>query len=161
MDITLAAAIRRRVAMRPGGKQVREVRQDSAKCARPPDRTPRGAGFWYGHRNPDGAAMENPLIYIFDNFDAAERAREELIEFGFAAPAVNLEVRDDEAGPVQGNFTVGDNPAVAGGEAYKHSFANTTHRGLCMLTVAPANASQRDYAVGLLARYGLREGPGA
>jgi hypothetical protein len=102
--------------------------------------------------------MENPLIYIFDDFDAAERAREELIEFGFAAPAVNLEVRDDEAGPVQGNFTVGDSPAVAGSEAYKHTFANTTHRGLCMLTVAPENASQRDYAVGLLARYGVGEG---
>ncbi len=102
--------------------------------------------------------MENPLIYIFDDFDVAERAREELIAFGFAASAVNLEVRDDEAGPVQGNFTVGDSPAVAGSEAYKHTYATTTHRGLCMLTVAPANASQRDYAVGLLARYGVGEG---
>lgn len=58
--------------------------------------------------------MENPLIYIFDDFDAAQRARAELIKFGFEAPAVNLDVRDDEAGPVQGNFTVGDNPAAAG-----------------------------------------------
>jgi hypothetical protein len=101
--------------------------------------------------------MENQLIYIFDEFDAAERARQELIKFGFDAAGVHLEVRDDEAGPVQGNFTVGDNPEAAGGADYKKTFANPTHRGLCMLTITPSSPMQSDYAVALLARYGVTE----
>jgi hypothetical protein len=101
--------------------------------------------------------MENQLIYIFDDFDAAERARKELIKYGFDAAGVNLDVRDDEAGPVKGNFTVGDNPEAAGGSDYKQTFANPIHRGVCMLTIAPVSPMQSDYAVALLARYGVTE----
>jgi hypothetical protein len=101
--------------------------------------------------------MENQLIYIFDDFDAAERARQELIKYGFDAAGVNLEVRADEAGPVEGNFVVGDNPEAAGGSDYKQTFANPTYRGLCMLTIAPTSAAQSEYAVALLARYGVTE----
>jgi hypothetical protein len=101
--------------------------------------------------------MDNQLIYIFDDFDAAERARAELIKYGFDAAGVNFEVRDDEAGPVQGNFTVGDNPEAAGGSDYKQTFANPTHRGLCMLTIAAVSPMQSDYAVALMARYGVTE----
>jgi hypothetical protein len=104
-----------------------------------------------------GATVDNQLIYIFDDFDAAERARAELIKYGFDAAGVSFEVRDDEAGPVQGNFTVGDNPEVAGGSDYKKTFANATHRGLCMLTIAPSSPAQAEYAVALLARYGVTE----
>lgn len=101
--------------------------------------------------------MDDKLIYIFDDFDVAERARAELIKYGFDTGAVNLEVRDDEAGPVQGNFTVGDNPEAAGGHDYQETFANSTHRGLCMLTIAPTSQMQSDYAVALLARYGVTD----
>jgi hypothetical protein len=101
--------------------------------------------------------MENQLIYIFDDFDAAERARNELIKYGFDRAGVNLDVRDDEAGPVQGNFTVGDHPEAAGGADYSKTFANPTHRGLCMLTVTPSSPMQSDYAVALLARYGVTD----
>ncbi|MET0857518.1 MAG: hypothetical protein ABWY27_12260 [Telluria sp.] len=101
--------------------------------------------------------MDNQLIYIFDDFEAAERARDELIKFGFTAEGVNLEVRDDEAGPVQGNFTVGDNPEASGGSDYQHTFAHPTNRGVCMLTIAPTSAMQSDYAVALLARYGVTD----
>jgi hypothetical protein len=101
--------------------------------------------------------MKNELIYIFDDFDAAERARKELIKYGFDAAAVHLEVRDDEAGPVQGNFTVGDNPEAAGGTDYEQAFASARHRGLCMLTIAPSSPMQSDYAVALLARYGVTD----
>jgi hypothetical protein len=101
--------------------------------------------------------MDNQLIYIFDDFDAAERARNELIKYGFEADGVSLEVRDDEAGPVQGNFTVGDNPEAAGGSDYQHTFAHSTHRGVCMLTITPSSSMQSDYAVALLARYGVTD----
>jgi hypothetical protein len=101
--------------------------------------------------------MENQLIYIFDDFDTAECARKELIKFGFDAAGVNLEARDDEAGPVQGNFTIGDNPEAAGGTDYHHTFANPTQRGLYMLTIVPTSPMQSNYAVALLARYGVTD----
>ncbi|HEX9172047.1 MAG TPA: hypothetical protein VF861_05245 [Telluria sp.] len=104
--------------------------------------------------------MENQLIYIFDDFNAAERARDELINYGFGTDAVNLAVSDDEAGPVQGNFTVGDNPEASGGSDYQHTFAHSTHRGVCMLTIAPTSNMQSDYAVALLARYGVTDATG-
>lgn len=101
--------------------------------------------------------MENQLIYIFDDFDAAERARSELINYGFDAAGVNLDVRADEAGPVQGNFIAGDKPQAAGGSDYDQSFGHPTHRGVFMLTIAPTSSMQMDYAVALVARYGVTD----
>lgn len=104
--------------------------------------------------------MENQLIYIFDDFDAAERARDELVKYGFGTDGVNLTVSDDEAGPAQGNFTVGDNPEASGGSDYEHTFAHATHRGICMLTISPTSVEQSDYAVKLLERYGVTDATG-
>lgn len=103
--------------------------------------------------------MEQTLIYVFDDFAAAERARDELLAYGFQKAAVELTVRDDEAGPVKGNFTVGDNPAAAGGTDYKATFANPTHRGGCMLAITPFDPAQAKYAIALMARYGVSEPP--
>lgn len=103
--------------------------------------------------------MEQALIYVFDDFAVAERAREELLSCGFERGAVQLTVRDDEAGPAQGNFTVGDHPAAAGGTDYQSTFANPTHRGHCMLTITPFDPAQSRYAIALMARYGVSEPP--
>ena len=101
--------------------------------------------------------MEPPLIYVFDDFTVAERAHDELLAYGFERAAVKLTVRDDEAGPVQGNFIAGDDAEAAGGNDYKDKFANTTHRGGCMLTITPFDPAQAKYAIALMARYGVTE----
>jgi hypothetical protein len=101
--------------------------------------------------------MEAPLIYVFDDFETAERVRAELISCGFDRSCVQLVSREDEAGPVQGNFTVGDPPSVSGGTDYKDTYANPTQRGTCMLTIVPVDPTQAEYAVKLLARYGVSD----
>lgn len=107
--------------------------------------------------------MEPPLIYVFDDFGAAERAHDELLAYGFERAAVKLTVRDDEAGPMQGNFVAGDEAGAAGGHDYEDKFANPTHRGGCMLTITPFDPTQAKYAIALMARYGVTDAiaPGA
>ena len=107
--------------------------------------------------------MEPPLIYVFDDFATAERAHAELLNCGFHRDAVDLTVRYDEAGPVQGNFVAGDEAAAAGGHGYDDKFANTTHRGGCLLTITPADPTQAKYALALMARYNVMDSaaPGA
>jgi hypothetical protein len=103
--------------------------------------------------------MEKPLIYIFDDLPTADRVRDELLRCGFDRTGVELTAREDEAGPVQGNFTVGDAPSAKGGTDYKDTYANPTQRGTCMLTITPVDPTQAEYAIKLLARYGINEGP--
>jgi hypothetical protein len=99
--------------------------------------------------------MEKPLIYVFDEMATAQRVRDELLKCGFDPAGVRLSSTDDEAGPVQGNFTVGNSPAAVGGSDYKDTYAGATQRGTCLLTITPVDATQAQYAVKLLARYGV------
>jgi hypothetical protein len=103
--------------------------------------------------------MEPPLLYVFDDFDTAERIYEEFLSNGFDPAGVQLTVRDDEAGPVKGNFTVGDAVAEADKE-YGNAFAHPTDRGHVILTVTPIDPTQAQFAIALMARYGVRW-PGA
>lgn len=104
--------------------------------------------------------MEPPLLYVFDDFDLAQRARAELIQYGFGMDAVALRISDDEAGPVQGNFTVGDACHASAGTDYASTFGTVTHRGNCMLMIAPTSPTHTQYAIALMARYGVSD-PGA
>lgn len=104
--------------------------------------------------------MEQPLIYVFDDFDVAQKARAELIQYGFDNDAVELRISDDEAGPVQGNFTVGDAEHATPGSDYTSTFGTVTHRGNCMLMIAPSSPTHAHYAVALMNRYGVSD-PGA
>jgi hypothetical protein len=99
--------------------------------------------------------MEQPLIYVFDDFDSAERIYEEFLSNGFDRDGVQLTVRDDEAGPVKGNFTVGD--AIPDDlKEYGDAFANPQQRGHVILTVMPVDPTQAQYAIALMARYGVK-----
>jgi hypothetical protein len=104
--------------------------------------------------------MEHPLIYVFDDFDTAQKARAELIQYGFSNDAVELRISDDEAGPVQGNFTVGDSTHATPGHDYSTTFGTVAHRGNCMLMIAPGSPTHAQYAIALMARYGVSD-PGA
>jgi nicotinamidase/pyrazinamidase len=68
---------------------------------------------------------------------AAEEARKELLAAGIPADDVEVTVRIDETGPVQGNFTVGDSPAVKGKTAYTHTYAPVAQDDVrdCQITV--------------------------
>jgi hypothetical protein len=103
--------------------------------------------------------MEKPLIYVFDDFATAERVREEMLSYGFDPAGVQLNAAEDEAGPVQGNFTVGDYTTVKGGADYKDCYGKPTQRGCITMIIQPVDETQADYAVKLLARYGVSEAP--
>lgn len=98
--------------------------------------------------------MSHTLIKVYDDFSAAQSAREQLLASGFSSSSVHLSARDDEAGPVEGNFTVGnkdrdtkgagglfrsllgghDDP-TASDDVYTRKFENVVQRGMYMLTV--------------------------
>lgn len=63
----------------------------------------------------DGEIMSNRIIRILPSFEAAEAARNGLIAQGFNVDDIDVNVTTDEAGPAEGNFYVGDSPAVKGG----------------------------------------------
>ncbi|GAC1406341.1 MAG: hypothetical protein NVSMB6_02430 [Burkholderiaceae bacterium] len=51
-------------------------------------------------------SMENMLLRTYASFDNAQQARSALIAAGFSADAVCFTARQDEAGPVTGNFVI-------------------------------------------------------
>jgi hypothetical protein len=100
--------------------------------------------------------MENVIVRTFVHQAAAEEARRELLALGIPADDVEVTVRIDEAGPVQGNFTVGDSPAVTGKTAYSHTFAPVAQDDVrdCQITVTAGDAAQAERAAAILDRLG-------
>jgi len=100
--------------------------------------------------------MKNAIVRTFTELATAEQARDELLLAGFSPDGVELTVRSDETGAVQGNFTVGDRPAVKGGTDYKDTFAPTHQQAVrdCMVTVSAADPAQADRAAAILDRFG-------
>lgn len=106
--------------------------------------------------------MATQMIRIFDQYADAEAARDALLAAGYARDAVRVSVRDDEAGPVQGNFTVGNATDAPGGmgeghHTYKRNYQNVAQRGLCMVVVDAVEGAQAGAASELLGRYGGRD----
>jgi hypothetical protein len=100
--------------------------------------------------------MQNPIIRTFVQLAAAEQARAELLAAGFLADDVEINVRVDETGPVQGNFTVGDSPQVKGKTAYSHTYAPVAQDDVrdCQITVNAADPAQAERAAAILDRLG-------
>jgi hypothetical protein len=103
-----------------------------------------------------GETMQNPIVRTFVQLASAEQARNELLAAGLAAENVVIDVRIDETGPVQGNFTVGDNPEVKGKTAYTHTYAPTAQDDVrdCQITVTTSDQAQAQQAVAILDRLG-------
>src|SRR5947209_5699400 len=106
--------------------------------------------------------MSTPLIHSFQSLDDADAARAALLDAGVPADAIELRVINDEAGPVEGNFLVGngldqresqrqdtDDP-----NPYKANFQNAVTRGVFLLIVGPIDGADRDRAASV-----LRSGP--
>jgi hypothetical protein len=100
--------------------------------------------------------MENVIVRTFKQLAAAEQARTELLAAGIAADDVDVTVRIDEAGPVQGNFTVGDDPGVTGKTAYAQTFAPVAQDDVrdCQVTVNAGDAALAARAAAILDRLG-------
>jgi hypothetical protein len=94
--------------------------------------------------------MAQPLVVTFDRLDDAEAARERLIGAGFAAASIHLASREDEAGPVQGNFTVGDGRPDTHGNPYELNYEDVVQRGTLLMTVDVESDARRSEAAALL-----------
>jgi len=101
--------------------------------------------------------MQQAIIRIFDEFDDAEHARATLIDSGFASEAVELTIKADEAGAVEGNFAVGNVSDRSQQSTYAKSFADPKYRGHCMLMVHAADAEGAAHVVAILERCGGRD----
>ncbi len=98
--------------------------------------------------------MNNHIVRMLPNFDAAEAARNGLLAEGFDGDGINVNVTTDEAGPAESNFYVGDSPAVKGGTDYDDVFKPAVRGDLCMMTVSVADESQRERAAAILEQHG-------
>ena len=101
--------------------------------------------------------MSHAMIRVFDVDTQAEQARDALLAEGFTSEHVQLIARDDEAGPVEGNFAVGNEPVESQHHTYDRNYAGATQRGHCMITVEESNPSLAALAEAILARYGARD----
>lgn len=112
-------------------------------------------------RNPTPAA---PLVRSFDTLEAAQAAHQALLQAGVPAGQMALRVIDDEAGPVQGNFVIGNGVTsegrppqgvLAGGEVpYEPNFARPVDRGVHLLLVQGSAEGDRHRLEQLLDQQG-------
>ncbi len=103
--------------------------------------------------------MNRQIVRVVHDFAAAERARAELLAAGFARDSVELSPTGDEAGPTQGNFTVGDTPEVKGGTDYVDTYLPDDDRSdsMCIVRVDAADEGQAQRASEILERHGAAD----
>jgi len=101
--------------------------------------------------------MANTLVRVYSNMANAQQARTQLLDAGFSDDSVHLRSTEDEAGPVQSNFTVGN--VHAGEDAhYGDDFRNVEQRGTCLLTVDASDGDQAARADEIMRRFGALDG---
>lgn len=94
--------------------------------------------------------MPHTLLRSFARFDDARSARDRLVAGGLPASAVEVRSLEDEAGPVEGNFAIGNGRAARGSlDAYALNFAGASH-GTNLLVVETADDAQRARAESML-----------
>ncbi|CUI03618.1 hypothetical protein [Massilia antarctica] len=101
--------------------------------------------------------INHAVMGVFDKVDTAEQARAALLADGFGSDALELKVHDDEAGPVEGNFLVGNTPIESDQHVYDRNYANPVQRGQCILMVNAADAATAACASAILAGLGARD----
>lgn len=104
------------------------------------------------------------IIFSFDTLESASSAREAMQRDGFAAHRLHLRTIEDEAGPVEGNFLIGNGRAmdgrwssgvIAGPEApYETNFARTISRGGHLLEVQVIDGDESGVACDCAQRHG-------
>jgi len=113
--------------------------------------------------------MPNTLVRVYDNFDSAQHARDQLLASGFTPDNVHLDSRLDEAGPMEGNGVLdakdtGKGPAdgplnsLFGVEERTDAYNNSepVWRGSFLLTVDAEDEVQSARATDIMERTGAR-----
>ena len=106
---------------------------------------------------------EPGLLRSFDSFEHAEAARTALLAAGVAPGTIRVEVLQDEAGPVEGNFLVGNGRPTAGADSliapgggpdapYEHNLSKVITRGVYLLVVDTVEPTRRPSMEALLAQ---------
>jgi hypothetical protein len=101
--------------------------------------------------------MNHAIVRIFDDYDHAQSARDALLAEGFAADAVNIRIANDEAGAVEGNFTVGNSQTQSEDHSYERNYANAQQLSQCIVTVDAGDDQAAARAAGIMARFGARD----
>ncbi|RZI54368.1 MAG: hypothetical protein EOP12_03270 [Pseudomonas sp.] len=97
----------------------------------------------------------NGLVRSFATLKRAEAARSAVLSLGVSPDAVQLQVLQDEAGPVEGNFLVGNGREASDDtSAYKANFANQVARGSCLLVLITIPDDQRSKVEAALKEFG-------
>jgi hypothetical protein len=100
--------------------------------------------------------MNHAIVRIFDDYDHAQGARDALLAEGFAADGVNIRIANDEAGAVEGNFTVGNAQPDSADHSYANNYGNTQQLSQCIVTVDAADGAAAR-AAGIMDRFGARD----
>jgi hypothetical protein len=101
--------------------------------------------------------MNHAIVRIFDDYDHAQRARDALLAEGFAADRVSIRIANDEAGAVEGNFTVGNSQAESGDNSYAHNYGNARQLSQCIVTVDAGDDGAAARAADIMAGFGARD----
>ena len=97
----------------------------------------------------------NGLVRSFATLERAEAARSAVLSLGVSSDAVQLQVLQDEAGPVEGNFLVGNGrEAPDDTSAYAANFANPVARGSCLLVLLTIPDDQQSKVESVLNEFG-------
>lgn len=97
------------------------------------------------------------IVKIFDQYDHAQRARDALLAEGFPPDGVSMSIANDEAGPMEGNFTVGNLPMESDDHTYDRNYAKPTMNAQCLVTVEAADERVAARAATIMARFGARD----
>lgn len=103
--------------------------------------------------------MADYVLRMYANLAYAEQARAALLAAGYSANDVQIEAMNGEAGPVEGNFTVGngsdrsDHSGIGDSGNYRDNFKDIGYGATIKLTVAVDSDSQHAQAVTILDRF--------
>lgn len=100
--------------------------------------------------------MQHAAMRIFDVLERAQTAREALLADGFDAADILVNIANDEGGPVESNFVVGNSPVESDDHTYERNYAASTQGAQCIVTVAAADAALAARADAILALHGAR-----
>ena len=96
--------------------------------------------------------MSNIIVRLYDSFTVAESACNALLKSGFSVDDIHWTANEDEAGPVQGNFTVGNGNAKD--PSYAGNFADAVHRNIYMIAVDAVDDVKGNLARNILDEFG-------
>lgn len=102
--------------------------------------------------------MTNYVLRMYDTLAHAELAREALLAAGYSMDQVEIEAMNSEAGPVQGNFAVGNasdrsnHSGIGDSGDYRDNFKAIHQGAIIKLTVAVEDDSRHIQATEILDR---------